>query len=93
MSKNLLIIVVAVVVAIIALVLVFFNPLKTQRSATVTSTPAPENVSKSLGEEISGQIQNPAEKLPESNPFQESANPFEETNTNPFRDTFTNPFE
>lgn len=47
----------------------------------------------SLGEQIYGQVQNPAEKIPETNPYKAQTNPFEETKTNPFKDVYKNPFE
>lgn len=39
-----------------------------------------------ISEEISNTLQNPAEKLPESNPF-------ENKETNPFSDAYRNPFK
>lgn len=46
-----------------------------------------------LGEQIYEQTQNPAEKIPETNPYEAAKNPFEETKTNPYSDGYVNPFE
>ena len=59
------------------------------------ATPIPtakEELPASLGGQIYGQIQNPAEKITETNPFEVKTNPFEETKTNPFKDIYKNPF-
>lgn len=38
------------------------------------------------------QAYNPAEKLPDTNPYDAKTNPFEEAETNPFKDVYKNPF-
>lgn len=38
------------------------------------------------------QVKNPAEKLPDINPYGARTNPFGETKTNPFKDVYKNPF-
>ncbi|MDI6883425.1 MAG: hypothetical protein QMC93_03120 [Patescibacteria group bacterium] len=45
-----------------------------------------------LGGQIYEKIQNPAEKIPQTNPYKAKTNPFEETKTNPFKDVYRNPF-
>lgn len=47
----------------------------------------------SLGGQIYEQVQNPAEKIPETNPYSAKTNPFEEAKTNPFENVYTNPFK
>lgn len=39
-----------------------------------------------------GQVHNPAEKLPDTNPYDAETNPFETAKTNPFKDIYKNPF-
>lgn len=39
-----------------------------------------------------GQVHNPAEKLPDTNPYSAKTNPFGGTKTNPFKDVYKNPF-
>ena len=39
---------------------------------------------KTFGEEIYGMVQNPAEKIPQTNPFKTKTNPFEGLKINPF---------
>ena len=46
----------------------------------------------SLGEELFNQVKNPTEDLPQTNPLETDANPFEKENPNPFS-SYTNPFE
>lgn len=48
---------------------------------------------KTLGEQIiSETITNPAETIPQTNPYEAKTNPFEEVKTNPFSDIYKNPF-
>lgn len=46
-----------------------------------------------LGNKIAEEVQNPAEKIPQTNPYETETNPFEETKTNPFKDVYKNPFQ
>ena len=46
----------------------------------------------SLGEELFNQVKNPTEDLPQTNPLETDANPFEKENPNPFS-SYANPFE
>lgn len=46
----------------------------------------------SLGGQIYEQVQNPAEKIPETNPYSAKTNPFEEAKINPFENVYKNPF-
>lgn len=45
---------------------------------------------KSLGSEL---YQNPADKIPDVNPFKEEINPFDAAKVNPFEKTYKNPFK
>ncbi|MBI5306197.1 hypothetical protein HZB04_01245 [Candidatus Wolfebacteria bacterium] len=48
---------------------------------------------KTFGEQISGEtITNPAETIPQTNPYEAKTNPFEEVKTNPYSDVYKNPF-
>jgi len=79
MKSKILVIEVVIIAALILVgVYFFFNPI--YRSS------APIPASQSLGDEISNQVQDPAEKLPETNPFNQAK-------TNPYEDSYKNPFE
>ena len=78
---------IAIIVAVALIVGGFFVYKKYYRKA-----PAPEQP-QTLGGQIYEQIQNPAEKIPETNPYSAKVNPFEEAQTNPFKDVYKNPFE
>lgn len=47
----------------------------------------------SLGAQVADQIQNPAEKVPDVNPYDAKTNPFESAKVNPFKDVYKNPFK
>jgi hypothetical protein len=46
-----------------------------------------------VGDDISDQIKNPTENIPDTNPYQEGSNPFDESKVNPYDDVYENPFE
>ena len=89
MNKNLII-----AIAIIVIALGVFFWFRYYRAAPI-SVPPPASTEKSagLGSEISKQVQNPTDKLPETNPFQAKVNPFGDVKTNPYKDVYKNPFQ
>jgi len=58
----------------------------------ITIEPLEKEEAKTFGEKIYQMIQNPAEKIPQTNPFKAKINPFEGLKINPFKDIYTNPF-
>jgi len=54
--------------------------------------PLEEEAPKTFGAKIYQMIQSPIEKIPQTNPFKVSINPFEELKINPFKDVYKNPF-
>jgi len=54
--------------------------------------PSEEEAPKTFGEKIYQIVQNPAEKIPQTNPFKVNINPFEGLKINPFKDVYKNPF-
>lgn len=91
MNKKITIIVIAIIIAIAT---IGFFVWQKYYKAEPAPTPSPVATEKpqTLGGEISEQVQNPAEKLPETNPYEAKTNPFEEAKTNPFEDIYKNPF-
>ena len=89
MNKNLII-----AIAIVVIALGIFFLWKYYRAAPI-SVPSPTSAEKStgLGSEISKQVQNPTDKLPETNPFQAKVNPFGDVKTNPYKNVYKNPFQ
>ena len=57
------------------------TPIPSYNTAVRTPTPTPD-----LGQQIYSNSDNPAQKIPESNPFQSTA-------PNPFADNYENPFQ
>jgi len=55
-----------------------------QKYPEITIELLEKEVAKTFGEEIYGKIQNPAEKIPQTNPFKIKINPFEGLKINPF---------
>ena len=56
--------------------------------------PLKQEESQTLGGQIYDKVENPAEKLPETNPFKEAnTNPFDESKTNPYKEVYKNPFQ
>ena len=58
-----------------------------------TLPPIQEEKSEGLGGELYEQGKNPAEDLPDTNPFQVETNPLEQVKTNPFEGVYKNPFQ
>lgn len=78
-----------IIVIIVAGVIIWRVSVKPEPAAVPsTATPEPQT----LGGEIYNQVQNPGERLPETNVFEAAKNPFEKANTNPFKDVYKNPF-
>lgn len=84
MNKNVLISV-ACLIALVVLFMFIYDPLGFKKTAQAP-TPIPAGDSNSLGEEISGQVDNPAESLPQNNVF-------EQAKVNPYKDVYKNPFQ
>ena len=92
MDRKLSIAITAVIVVLIAIG--FFVWWKYYRPAPVPAPAVPTaEEPQTLGGQIYEQVQNPAERLPETNPFEAKVNPFEEAKTNPYKDVYKNPFE
>jgi flagellar basal body-associated protein FliL len=92
MNKKPLILAIIVILAIAAGVYFWKFYKKPELPTPVPSVKTEEP--QSLGGSISEQVQNPAEKLPQTNPFKEiKTNPFEGKETNPFKDVYKNPFQ
>ncbi|MBI2644185.1 MAG: hypothetical protein HYW95_01595 [Candidatus Wildermuthbacteria bacterium] len=85
----LLFLVFVILLATAALYYAFFIRSKSEKAPAAS----PQAPARGLGSEIYQQVQNPGEKIPETNPFDAKTNPFGEAKTNPFKDTYTNPFE
>lgn len=89
----------ATIIGIIAVILIvalgFFVWWKYYKKASlpVPTTPTATTTPQTLGGQIYEQVQNPAEKLPQTNPFEAKVNPFEEAKTNPYKDVYKNPFQ
>jgi cell division protein FtsL len=89
-NKKMVLIIIAGVVAAVLIASGLFVYKKYYKVST--STPTKEEPT-TLGGQIYEQVQNPAEKIPEINPYSAKTNPFEEAKTNPFKDIYKNPFE
>jgi flagellar basal body-associated protein FliL len=85
-SKKILLVIITITIAAVLIIGGFFIYKKYYQKAPATEQP------QTLGGQIYEQIQNPAEKIPETNPFKAKTNPFEEAKTNPFKDVYKNPF-
>lgn len=88
MERNKLLILAVLVLA--ALVIGGYFVAKKLQKPTVSPL---EEQTPGLGGELYEQVQNPAEKLPETNPFQVETNPLEQAKTNPFEGLYKNPFQ
>lgn len=55
--------------------------------------PLTEEEEAGLGAQLYEDVNNPGGNVPETNPFQQQVNPFEEGETNPFSGGAPNPFE
>jgi flagellar basal body-associated protein FliL len=87
-NKKTLSIIIALVVAAVLIVGGLFVYNKYYKAPTLT-----KEEPTTLGGQIYEQVQNPAEKIPEINPYSAKTNPFEEAKTNPFEEIYKNPFE
>lgn len=90
MNKKYAIIIVIVVIILTAVFFIWQKYYKNQAPSQLL--PATKEEPQTLGSKISEQIENPAEKLPQTNPYQTQTNPFEEAETNPFKEIYKNPF-
>ena len=92
MTKNVLYFVLAVAILLLVGGGIYYL---TQQQPAVPVTPPVqvEEEPKGLGGDIYEQAQNPADSIPDTNPFEGKANPFEGIQTNPFEEGYTNPFE
>lgn len=68
------------------------------KSTPTTSTelnlvPLTEDEEAGLGAQLFEDVDNPGGDIPQTNPFEDQANPFEEGETNPFSGGAPNPFE
>jgi len=86
-KKN--IIAFAIVAIIIILGAVFYFTTTKYRTA---NAPKEKTTGADLPTAPAGQVHNPAERLPDANPYDAKTNPFEEAKTNPFKDVYKNPF-
>ena len=55
-----------------------------QKYPEITIEPLEKEEAKTFGEKIYEMVQNPAEKIPQTNPFKVKTNPFEGLKINPF---------
>lgn len=79
----------AIVAIIVILGAVFYLTAAKYRTAN-TQKDKIENIGAQTAP--AGQVHNPAEKLPDTNPYDAQTNPFGEAKTNPFKDVYKNPF-
>ena len=75
-----------IIVAVVAVAIVGYIVYKYKFKSAELNAPA------TLGGQISDQIQNPADAIPDANPYDTKTNPYE-AKVNPFRDTYQNPFK
>lgn len=94
MNKRLVIEIISVVLAVLLAILVFYGWKIYYYKTLPKIEPTQEEAPQTLGEQISEEaITNPAETIPQTNPYEVKTNPFEEVKTNPFKDAYKNPFE
>lgn len=93
--EKIIIIIIGVVIAVLMVGFFkkYYNKIEPGLTPTPTSIVTPKEEPQTLGGEISEQIENPTEKLPQVNPYEAKTNPFEETKTNPFENLYKNPFQ
>ncbi len=90
MDRQRFIPLVAAVLLIAALAGGYFILKKLQKP---TLEPIQKEEQAGLGGDLYEQGKNPAENLPETNPFQVETNPLEQAKTNPFEGLYKNPFQ
>jgi hypothetical protein len=85
-KKNIVIFAIVAVIIILGAVFYFtaakYKLMNTQEKTGNLALPASPQ----------GQVHNPAERLPDTNPYDAKTNPFEEAKTNPFKNVYKNPF-
>ena len=82
-----------IIIAIAAIIIVlgaifYFTAIKykTPKTTPPTQDQSPDQSVRA------GQVHNPAERLPDSNPYDAKTNPFEAAAPNPFKNVYKNPF-
>lgn len=95
MGKNIFYFVIAIafLLAIGGIIFYLVQPQPSSKQEAVSPVQQVEEKPQGLGGEIYEQVQNPAEDIPETNPFGTETNPFEAAETNPFEEGYKNPFE
>jgi len=94
MTKNVLYFVLAVAILLLVGGGIYYLTQQSQQPAgPATPSVQVEEEPQGLGGEIYEQAQNPADSIPDTNPFEGEANPLEGIQTNPFEEGYTNPFE
>ncbi len=89
MNKRLLLEIISIIIAILMAVGGYYYWQKYYKVAPAATVESPQT----FGEQISNQaITNPAEKIPQTNPYEIKINPFDEIKTNPFQNGYQNPF-
>ncbi|MEK7634430.1 MAG: hypothetical protein AAB396_00890 [Patescibacteria group bacterium] len=89
MNKKLLLEIISAIAVILIAIGGYYYWQKYYKIAPASTAEAPQT----FGEQISEQaITNPAEKIPQTNPYEAKTNPFEKIKTNPFQDGYKNPF-
>jgi len=86
-KKNVIIFAIAAIVIIMGAVFYF-----TAAKYRTANAPKEKTDKEDLLAAPAGQVHNPAERLPDVNPYDAKTNPFEEAKTNPFKDVYKNPF-
>jgi len=88
MSKNILYFIVAAVILIALGGAAFYFTQRPPKEPQRSTIPIPTEQEQGLGSQL---YENPAENVPETNPFEAETNPLK-TKTNPFEGGYTNPF-
>lgn len=86
-KKNAIIFAIAAIVVVLGAI---FYLISAKYRTTNTHKDKIENIGAQTAP--AGQVHNPAEKLPDTNPYDAKTNPFGEAKTNPFKDVYKNPF-
>ncbi|MEK7150569.1 MAG: hypothetical protein AAB688_00825 [Patescibacteria group bacterium] len=86
-KKNMIIFAIAAIIIILGAVFYF-----TTTKYRIMNTQKEKMDNAALPASPQGQVHNPAERLPDTNPYDAKTNPFEEVKTNPFKDIYKNPF-
>ena len=86
-KRNVIIFAIAAIVLIMGAIFYF-----TASKYKIANTQKEKKESAGAQTATAGQVHNPAERLPDINPYDAPTNPFEEAKTNPFKDVYKNPF-